>query len=333
MKATSAIKVHLKEDDVLFFMHIGRTGGTSLISILDAQFPHHEIFPLHSAPWYQTEELFARFSPEELAGYRLVRGHFQHGPLDNGVYKYIARNSIRITMLRDPVDRTISEYRHLQRGPQVDIQVGKITHHAGDQESPPTPDEDIYDEARNMSLKEFVCHPRFFGYVVNRQTREVAGAIKGKPRGENDPDAMPDHALLGIAKEQLDQFAFVGLTERYRQSLQLLTYTFSWPPVNNIPLLNTAPRPLRRTEIASDTLDAILERTQLDAELYNYAERRFETDYAQMVDELLTVESSFHASGSWRMAHQNRSFREKFAPNGSARKRVLKWLASRVFGK
>src|SRR5688572_7976558 len=92
------LRLTLNSDDVLFFQHIPKTGGLSLIALLDSQFPQEAIFPLHSSA--ATEDEFARFTPQEVQRFRLIRGHFRFGPYDNGIYRYITQNPVRITFLR-----------------------------------------------------------------------------------------------------------------------------------------------------------------------------------------------------------------------------------------
>jgi hypothetical protein len=261
------LKVTLHKDDVLFFQHIPKTAGLSLISILDAQFKAGDIFPLHSAP---SPDTFDMFSPEQLATYRLVRGHYRFGPYDQEIYRYIARNPICISFLRNPIERTISAYRHIFRKPENKLHEEFVS--------------------QNISLKEFVCNPKYYGRSVNVQTRRIVGSVQGNYRLKHlaDTDALSDEAFLELAKERLEQFAFVGLTERFQESVQLLTYIFDWKPINDIPVLNTAPIPSSRDSITQDTLVVIMERTQLDAELYRYAEQLFEAKWTQMQAELNT---------------------------------------------
>jgi hypothetical protein len=258
------ITVRLYPDDVLFFLHIPKTGGITLTSILDTQFSRWEIFPFrHSGA---SPERFETFSSARLAGYRLVRGHYQFGPYDDRIWKHIVQNPICITMLRDPVRLTISYYRHILRD---------RTHPMHEEVT-----------SQKLSLEAYVCDSRHFERVVNSQVHRVVGSVKGQPQGYNDPNALCDEALLVLAKQRLDQFAFVGLTERFRESVDLLTYTFGWSPVAEIPVLNAAPDPSTPEAIPPAALDAITQRTRLDAQLYAYATKLFEARLNRMNEEL-----------------------------------------------
>ncbi len=253
------LKIDLQPDDVLLYVHIPKTGGTSLISILDARFPENEIFPLHSP---STEDYFFTFSLDELRRYRFVRGHFRFGPYDRHIYKHIAQNPICITMLRDPVQRTISEYRHIAR----------VSHH-------PLHDGLV---ASETPLHDFLVQPQYYGYITNRQARSVIGIYPGWPWDFNRPKTLSDETLLVFAQQRLEQFAFVGLMERFEESVQLLMHTFGWSPAEEIPHLNVATDPLPDGLIPSQEMQVILSKTEIDRQIYHDAEALFDMRLEKM---------------------------------------------------
>lgn len=253
-------RIDLREDDVLFFLHIPKTAGLSLISLLDAQFTEEEILELHSAP---SPNAFNRYTNNQIAKIKLVRGHYLFGPYDQRIYERIVQNPLIITILRDPVERTISAYRHLLRHPW---------------ELPEL-------EEKGMSLNDFVRHPGFYPRVVNRQTRMVVGAFPGVPRSYDDTQAMSDESLLQIAKEHVEQFAFVGVTERFVDSVHLIHKIFGWPEIKDVPLVNVSPTPSGRDTVPPEAIQAIEERTYLDAELHRFAASRLETKLKSVAHE------------------------------------------------
>src|SRR5687767_3984239 len=115
-KIRRPLRITLNPDDVLFFQHIPKTGGLSLIEFLDSQFPPEAIFPLHSMG---SAAEITKFTPDQLRKFRLIRGHFGFGPYDNAIYRYITQNPILITFLREPVARTISAHRYRQRVKEI----------------------------------------------------------------------------------------------------------------------------------------------------------------------------------------------------------------------
>ncbi len=255
-----------REDELLFFLHVPKTAGISLTAVLDANFAPGEIF--EAQDWEEAGEVIERMSPVELARVRCVRGHYWFGPGDQAVYDRFSVDPVTITVLRDPVARTISAYQHVMRWPdhwlRREVGIG---------------------EDGSMPLEEFVEHPGAQGEIANLQTRLIVGAVPGNPvkRDNAREQAVPftEEELLAAAKARLDTFAWVGLTERMDDSVRLLTKWMGWQPLEELPNLNVNPRPSAEVEVPEETRAAILERTQLDRELYAYAGERLERALAE----------------------------------------------------
>ncbi|NJP06719.1 MAG: hypothetical protein HC837_14425 [Chloroflexaceae bacterium] len=92
---------------------------------------------------------------------------------------------------------------------------------------------------------------------------------------------MSDTSVVAIAKAHLDGCAFVGLTERFDDSLRLLCYTFGWSPIEHYVSQNVTPAELR-PEITPAQEALILKRNALDLELYTYAQQLFTRRLQQM---------------------------------------------------
>ena len=95
-----------KGDDaeLIYYLHIPKTAGTSVIHFL------HDVYdPVLICPYGLWDEL-VHASSEELAAWRVYVGHF------GGVLPLWLRRWPRtLTVLRDPVARTISHIRHVKR--------------------------------------------------------------------------------------------------------------------------------------------------------------------------------------------------------------------------
>src|SRR5262249_40021848 len=93
-------------------------------------------------------------------------------------------------------------------------------------------------------------------------------------------------SVLAVAKHRLDRFAFVGLTERFRESVALLAYTFGWRPVAEVPVRNVTEKRIRRDQLTGETATRIQELNALDFALYAYAQELFDERYRAMIDDL-----------------------------------------------
>ncbi len=91
---------------------------------------------------------------------------------------------------------------------------------------------------------------------------------------------------MEIAKKNISTFKFIGITERFRDSLDLLSYTFGWRPIADVPMYNVNTQKQPNEKLDTETINGILECTKLDRELYKFATHIFETRFSQMIDEL-----------------------------------------------
>lgn len=86
--------------ETLIFYHIPKTGGTTMTFLLNQQFGPENI--CRDNFYYENEKR----SVDDLGRFSFIRGHF----FVNSNLKKIVKAK-RITILRDPIDRIISEQR------------------------------------------------------------------------------------------------------------------------------------------------------------------------------------------------------------------------------
>jgi hypothetical protein len=252
--------------ELLFFLHVPKTAGISLTAVLDANYTEGQILQVQD--WREAEGLIGEMSVVELARVRCVRGHYWFGPGDRAIHDRLSVDPVVITVMRDPVARTVSAYQHVMRWSEHWL---RETLGLG--------------EGETMSLYDFVVHPETQGEITNLQTRLMVGMVPGNPPqlnvGEGADVPLADEELLDAAKARLDSFAWVGLTERMEESVRLLSAMMGWEPVEELPVLNINPVPSAQVEVPAETRAAILERTVLDSELYAHA--------AALLDQALAV--------------------------------------------
>lgn len=253
--------------DVLFFLHIPKTGGVTLTRILDERFSPEEVLPTPDPN--NPAAKFRELPPSRLAKIRLVRGHYWFGPGDGAIHDFLSPDPVTITVIRDPVDRVVSTFRHALRDRRNWL--SKYL------------DEDD-------DLETFLAHPVVENHVRDLQARLVVGLAPGNrppaPAGAaKDPESMSAEELLERAKSRLDGFAFVGVTSRLDESVASLMRTFGWPPPDDVPKLNAAPRSVASQEISERARHRIEELNQVDAAVYEHANRLLDARLPQLAAE------------------------------------------------
>jgi len=253
---------NLISNQQLCFLHIPKTAGVTLAFYLDQLFSADEICP--AKDMYDMEKM----PKGSLSRCRFLRGHFCYD-----ICEHLPQKPAFITILRDPIDRVISHYEYWKsystKWPTSD------------------PDPNLaskYEEHRaavSRDLLYFVTgnHPRA-AWLANLQTWKVASGDINKW-----PDTT-DRRLIELAKEHLEEFAFVGITELFSESLLLLSYKLGFEPPKSVLRLNVTPTRTQRGHIPSKTLEAIIERNQLDLELYEYAQQIFRARFQSCFGEL-----------------------------------------------
>ena len=246
----------------LIFLHIPKTGGTTLRQIIERQYaPTRAYFQRGGDPLQAAYlEALRRGSLEEQTGIlasrhdaelrelragrasgdlRLVAGHYWYG-----LHEELPGDWVYSTMLRDPIDRVLSLYAHRVRYHGVDMDVETYLERAVD----------------------FDQH--------DGQTRRFA-----PPADRQWAPCTRDH--LELAEERLrTRFAIVGLTERFDESLVLMARSFGWRNLGYAPALVSESRP--RPEDLSARARRLLERqNELDLELFGLARQLFDERVAR----------------------------------------------------
>ncbi len=251
----------------LYFLHIPKTAGTSFMKILDSQYDPAEICPAHL--WRD----LLRLLPQSLH-YSVFRGHF---------YAYLAthlpRHELRtITFVRNPVERALSQYRHILREP------GHYFHKRA---------------LALGSLAAFMRDPETGPLLWNAQTRALALNLnpvhmacglgrKGLDALELErqletymPPAGEEMILLERAKAMLDGCACVGITEQFRVSVHLIAKCVGWSlPVGSVPHLRQSTE-RDKYRPTPEEMRRLAEINSLDEALYAHARQLFEHEVAE----------------------------------------------------
>jgi hypothetical protein len=252
-------------------MHIMKTGGTALTTTL----AHLCAAAQRGAS--VTEIFLDQFvlrDPRQWAEVGFVTGH-----LPWEVRELLPPATRAVTVLRDPVERSLSHYWQLSINP------------------------DVQAESPGFSLEEFVESPRWNTLCRDYQARQLAHRIDVAHAGKSyapserfaslgppfpaehkyplqslfdcSPLNMTGDDLERAALQSLSQIEFVGVTEHLDELYREVTdRVWSLVEVPALGRQNTAPDRPRRATVSADLVRRIEEMTAVDHALYDEARRR-----------------------------------------------------------
>jgi hypothetical protein len=178
-------------------------------------------------------------SSKRRAEIRVYVGHFPYI-----AYQKLGIDCVTLTILRDPVARTISHLAHAKHEPRFRD----------------TPFEEIYED------------PFTYPFFMHNHQAKYFGMTEADPLTSVMDVVEIDDERLTLAKHNLEQIDVVGLTERYDEFLDVLRQRFAWsirPGIAaNVSSEKWVPNAAFRRKIEADN--------EADIELYEYARKLYE---------------------------------------------------------
>lgn len=235
------------------FVHIPKAAGTTLREIICA-----EINPRQRLNIDDISRI--AYAPDEwLNSHDFISGHFGVSLL-----RRLKAGCRVITMLRNPLARTISQYKYIK---ELSEQAETSNAYAA--------------FLRGRSLKDILSDQndaRVTNWFRNTQTWSLVSDYQYQYRIHH----MPDDEVLAIAKENLEKMDFFGLVEAMEESLSGLNAVFGWN-INIQEAARVRSNPTGRQD-DEGLGDIILEHNQLDLALYNWAEIKFRERLPLLLD-------------------------------------------------
>jgi len=178
----------LRADRPLCFIHIAKTGGTSLTDALARLYPPERVF----SEGGNLSIAYLESLGESLSGPAFLAGH-----AGQGAAAWLRGRADMITLLRRPEEQAVSNYLHVLSEPY----------------------NELHREAAGASFQDYL---RRHHHQIDYQARSLAVALADNP-AHSDALRLSRHALTAF----LESLPFVGVTERMETGAALLSRLLS----------------------------------------------------------------------------------------------------------
>jgi hypothetical protein len=250
----------LMDRETLAFIHLQKTGGSSLRAMLDEQFPVERRCPVR-------DDKLHLLSVAELSQYDFFSGHF-----DRTALRFIPRNNVKtIALFREPRARLLSFYRFLKAHPIRD-------EFANDP---------LMRLANQLSAEEFFERPEARAHVgvYNHYLIALGGSYAWFEYTRTSLTKNDFARALEIAKGQIRALTALGITERYGQSVEYIWRALKCRPpssmethyvTDELPEMDSRFQRVDSVTMTPRLAEALAELTVYDDELYRFAATEFE---------------------------------------------------------
>ena len=248
--------------DPVYFLHIEKTAGTSV---------HRFLTDGGGGPDYVTGQIFwddlARGASPVTPRTRIIVGHF------TGILPlWFRRWPIILTMVRDPIERSLSHINHMQR----DV------------------DYPLHERAVGLDVVEYCADPILRRTISDYQSRHLASLSFARALFRPTPEESvtwgmsvaveqalysldPNEGLAEAALSMIDTIDAVGVTDRFDCSIAMFSKVLGWDPVPPGEPLNPA-HPSQRTvaDLRPDEIEVLRDLTRIDQLVYDRAVERLD---------------------------------------------------------
>ena len=225
---------------LLIYLHIPKTGGTTLRDIIYRQYPSKNILTIPTLN--ESKSIINNLSRNREKQLDIIQGHLQHG-----IHESLEKNIKYFTIIREPIKRVLSTYYYII--------------------SQPNNPQNLSNNKNTMSIYEYI-NSGINPFLINGQTQLIAG----KKCSINDP-LIKSNELLTMAKDNINKnFIFTGTTEQFDESILLLKRILNWKS----PYYSRANRTKNKpdySKIEAEIRGFIEDHNQLDIDLYNYVNK------------------------------------------------------------
>lgn len=250
----SVVRDDAQRNRTLIFVHLPKTGGVTLTELIYRQIGRDKVFQITAGKIHDSILRFSKMSSHQRSQYDAVVGHM---PI--GIDRFIPQESMYMTLLRDPIERLISEYYFIKRNPEHRIH------------------KEI--ASGSMDLRRYVERQQDNVLVRRLWNYDLLGSKTYWAEFRSQP---VKGKMIDEAKSNLrDRFGVVGLCERFDETVMLIASELGW----GFPFYeehNVTPDRPTRYDIDPQTRRLIEEKTEFDQELYRYAEEIYAEAWSKL---------------------------------------------------
>lgn len=223
----------------LIFVHMFRSGGTTLNRIIDWEYNPLRVFSINGRYCRWHYKKLTECPRRMLAQMHVFRGHMPFG-----LHRILPQPWTYITIQRDPVERIVSGYY---------TRLNRVHHRE-------------HFTMRGMNFEGYLRRLA----LNNSQTKMIAGL--GTPEDFLAGECTED--TLAVAKDNLTRyFTMIGITERFEETLALSATLFGW----KIPHYTSFNATRGRPKSLSPEIRAMVEEyNAFDVALYRHATALFD---------------------------------------------------------
>lgn len=235
----------------VFFLHLPKTGGTTMRRVLDREYRNARRYEIGEDVTGDIRAFRSRHWDRANAP-QLVQGHMSYG-----LHHFVPGPATYVTLLREPLRRALSDYNYVTS----------------------TPGHPIHGHVKDLGLVEYF-ESGITGQLSNGQVRLLSGDNLPDDPGVPSNRTMERDDLERAREHLVNGFAAVGLQERFDETLLLFRRRLGW----HWPFYvreNVTTRAYRQEDVDPADLARIRELNLLDIELYESVRSMLEQSIAK----------------------------------------------------
>lgn len=227
---------------LVIFVHIQKTAGQTFRTILNQKFGSDRCLEIGKSAHHVSIQCLGKMPKEKRDEFHCVMAHLPYG-----LHTYFDKPCYYITLLRDPVERAVSQFFYICR----------------------TPSNERYRliKETDFSFLSYVEHDEF-GRSDNMQIRYIINDFV-KEKIDMEGYELAKDALL-------KKFALFGITERFEDTIKLLETSFKWR-IHKFKNKNVTKNRPALNALDPKAIRLLQEKNYYDLLLYQFALKHFET--------------------------------------------------------